>query len=179
MATENRGPYTGEWYDKRNERRKERYHKDDDYRATANKQAREGYRKAAGVREPFDPRNNAHMLEPGENSAGTMRELMTRPGKPKVLTFTKEELARIFDRPDKQVRQWAADGRIPAAMVKGRNLDHERQWVDVYTAIEAKAIVMTLGQYLADLHYFRRDHVDAINATREAVADARKRSSIL
>lgn len=179
MATEQRGPYTGDWYDERNKRRKERYRKDGEYRATANRQARDGYRKAAGVNDPFDPRENAHMLEPGENSAGTMRELMTRPGKPKVLTFTKEELARIFQRPDKQVRQWAADGRIPAAMVKGRNLERERQWVDVYTQIEARAIVMTLGEYLADLHYFRRDHAEAIDATRAAVADARKRSAIL
>jgi hypothetical protein len=179
MATENRGPYTGGWYDERNKRRKKRYRTDPEYRAAANQQARNGYRKAAGVNKPFDPRNNAHMLEPGENCAGTMRELMSRPGKPKVLTFTKEELARIFQRPEKQVRQWAADGRIPAAMVKGRNPGHERQWVDVYTALEAKAIVNTLGWFLADLHYFRRDHAEAIDATRAAVADARKRSSIL
>lgn len=177
--SDTRGPYTGEWYDQRNERRKERYRQDRAYRETANQQARNGYRKAAGVREPFDPRTNAHMLEHGPDCAGTLRELINRQGKPKVLTFTKEQLARIFDRPDKQVRQWAADGRIPAAMVKGRNLDFERTWVDVYTQIEAKAIVMTLGAFLADLHYLRRDHAEAIDATRAAVADARKRSHIL
>lgn len=168
-----RGPYTGAWYDERNERRKKRYHNDPDYRSTANKSAREGYRKTAGVREPFDPRQNIGMLEPGEGCAGTMRALSHIPDAGPVLTFTKAELALIFNRPTKQIQQWAADGRIPSPMVRGRSTA-ERTWTEVYTQAEARAIVDALGEFLSQLIYFRTDHREVIDACRAAVTKVRK-----
>lgn len=161
-------PYTGPWYDERNERRKEAYHTDPEYRANANKMARDGYRDAKGTKRPFDPRANLPTL----TSFGKVRLLDHEEAE--VLTFTKAELAAIFDRPTKQIQQWVADGRLPAPVSRAKVVGVERNWIDVYYEDEVRAIVNALGPWLADLIYFRCDHVDAIKAVHDAVEGVRK-----
>lgn len=181
MTAINRGPYTGEWYDKRNERRKERYHKDPKYRAEANKAARDGYRKArtsTDAREPFDPRRNLSMLDPASpNCVGKLRTLKDKPEVGAVLTFSKSELAEVFDRPAKQIQTWALDGRIPSPIIRARcEAAGERVWLEVYSVAEARALVNALGPHLAELIYFRMDNTAAIDDARNAVTKARKRT---
>lgn len=171
-----RGPYTGKWYDERNKRRRDRYRKDSKYRRSANKAAREVYRKGVGAGEPFDPRTNGHMLDAGPTCVGRLRTVRGGSYDFPILTFTKAELAEVFQRPVKQIQQWAAsnDRRIPSPVLRGRDEETERTWIDVYTQEEAKAIVRSLAPYLADLFYFRSDHKEAIEAVRAAVASVRK-----
>lgn len=163
------GAYTGDWYDERNERRREQYHTDPEYREKMNKLARDGYRDNHGQKKPFDPRVNLSKLE----SFGTFRVIDgdTKPGE--LLTFTKGELAVVFARPAKQVQQWAWDGRIPPPAKQGKVEGKERNWIDVYTLAEARAMVEALGPFLADLIYFRRDNVDAIKAVHDAIEKVR------
>lgn len=161
------GAYTGEWYQQRNERRKEKYHTDPEYRETANKLARDGYRENHGKQRPFDPRDNLPALA----SFGTERTL--DHGEMIKLTFSKAEVAAVFNRPVKQIQQWAADGRIPASVQRAKVVGKERNWIDIYHEDEVRAMVEALGPFLADLIYFRCDHVDAIKAVHEAVAGVR------
>lgn len=173
-----RGPYTGEWFDKRNKRRRERYVKDANYRETANVAARHGYRNSSGTLPPTDPMDNIHMLNPQSKSfVGHARTL--KDGRA-LLTVSKTELALVFDRPAKQVQQWAgSDTRIPTPVIKARRVLVERSWQNVYSLAEAKAIVTSLAPFLKDLLYFRQDHKDAINACREAVSDVRVREKLV
>jgi integrase len=164
----NRGPYTGAWFDQRNRKRKENYHTDETYRANANKAARDGYRKSKGTATPFDPRKNLDRLE----SFGTIRHVLDAGTEP-MLTFSKSELANVFERPAKQLQQWAQSGRIPATKLRGRVVGKERNLIDVYTPDEARAIIETLGPFLSEMIYFRCDHVDAIRAVHEAVEKVR------
>lgn len=169
-----RGPYTGEWYDKRNERRKKRYREDAEYRKTANAAARNGYRNSVGGNDPPDPMANIAMLDDGPQCVGSLREVKGRTIQ--WLTFSRAELAEVFGRPAKQVQQWASgnDKRIPSPMLKGRIVGVERLYVDVYSQAEAKALVIALAPFLKELHYFRADHKEAIMAARKAIADVRK-----
>ena len=175
MADEQkRGPYTGEWFDERNKRRKARYREDAEYRTKANKAARDGYRNAVGGPQPPDPYANLALLEAGPLCAGKSRQIhgSNRPR----LTFTRAELAVVLNRPVKQVMQWASnnDKRIPSAILKGRVAGVEKFYFDVYTQAEARAIATTLAPYLKELHYFRADHKEAIEAVRYAIALLRK-----
>lgn len=167
-TTKSRGPYTGKWYDDRNERRKNRYHSDDNYRTTANKAARDGYRSTRGKSEPLDPRKNlTHLAEIG-------KVRLLENGEGKALTFSKAEVADVFERPTKQIQQWAADGRIPPTAIKAKVEGVERNWLDVYSEAEVRAIVEALGPFLSELIYFRCDHVDAITAVHDAVVKVRQ-----
>jgi hypothetical protein len=181
MMTEEtgRGPYTGKWFDERNARRRARYVKDADYREKANVAARHGYRDAAGTAPPPDPTGNMHMLNFGDTCVGKVRNIQGREGRA-VLTFSKAELAQAFERPTKQVQQWAAgsDTRIPSPVHKARVIGEERVWLDVYTAPEARAILSSLAPFLKDLLYFRQDHKEAIDACRKAVAQARRHAGL-
>lgn len=175
----NKGPYTGKWYADRNERRKQRYHSDPEYRVKANKDARDGYRKARGpenVRDPIDPRPNLHMLQPGPTCAGKLRTLKDHPGAGPVMTFTRKEIGEVFGRPGKQLQVWGLDGRIPLPMLSARCESTERSWSDVYTVPEVRAMVEALGPYLAEVVYFRIDNKEAVEACRKAVAAARKKT---
>jgi len=169
-----RGPYTGEWFDERNKRRQERYATDEKYREKVNKAARDGYRKAKGKSEPVDPRNNLDMLELGEGFIGKLRSLRGRTEAGKVPTVSKAELAVVFERPAKQITTWVFDGRIPNPIITARDEASERQWIEVYTVPEAKAMVGALGPFLAELIYFRNDNKEAIDAAREAITKVRK-----
>ena len=169
MAKIKSGAYTGKWYDERNEKRREQYHTDADYREAANKSARSGYRQAKGVAEPFDPRKNLHLLP----TAGKLRSYEGKEFEGVKVSYSKAELATIFDRPTKQIQQWAADGRISPTIHRAKDVGRERNWIDVYTLAEAKAIIDALGPFLSDLIYFRCDHVDAITAVHEAVDKVR------
>lgn len=175
MADEtSRGPYTGKWYDERNERRKKRYRTDAEYRKTANAAARNGYRNSVGGADPPDPMDNISMLDDGPGCVGSLREVKGYPHP--TLTFSRAELALVFDRPAKQVQQWASgnDKRIPSPILKGRIVGVERLYVDVYTQDEARALVTALAPFLKELHYFRADHKEAILAARAAVTIVRK-----
>lgn len=169
MAKTKSGAYTGEWFDKRNEKRREQYHTDGEYREAMNKAARSGYRAAKGTAEPFDPRQNLHKLP----TAGKLRSYEGKEFEGVKVSYSKAELATIFDRPTKQIQQWAADGRIPPTVHRAKDVGRERNWIDVYTLAEAKAIIDALGPFLADLIYFRCDHVDAITAVHEAIDKVR------
>ena len=164
-----RGPYTGDWFDQRNERRREEYHTNEDYRAKANKDARDGYRNSKGTQRPFDPRQNLDKLE----TFGTMRLL--EHGEAEALTFTKGEVAAVFARPAKQIQQWAQDGRIPATVERAKVPGKERNWIDIYHLDEVKVMVEALGPTLADLIYFRCDHVDAIKAVHDGIDKVRSK----
>jgi len=163
-----KGPYTGPWFDDRNERRKERYHSEADYRSKENKAARDGYRKAAGSPEPFDPRTNVWKFA----SFGSLRDVDGSTDGA-VLTFSKSEMADLLGRPVKQVRTWIADGRLPKTAVRARG-KNDIVMLDCYTQKEAAAIIESLGPFLADLLYFRKDNAAAITSVYSAVDEVRK-----
>lgn len=163
-------PFTGDWYDERNARRRELYRTDPEYRKRTNKQSRDTYREGKCKGVPFDPTTNIDLIR-GEKSVGKLRTLID--GKENVLTFTKEEVSQIFQRPVKQIQGWAYDGRIPDTRLSGRVPGVERVWLSVYSAAEVYAMVKSLGPFLADLLYLRKDNIEAIRSCREAVHNAR------
>lgn len=170
QTTEQSGAYTGDWYDERNKRRKEAYHSNPKLRSDLNASSRDGYRDRAGVKMPFDPRINI-----GKEAAfGTVRTVRGGPDDGKdMLTFTKAELGKMLGRPTKQVQQWAADGRIPQNNIKAKKEGVDHVPLDAYYEPEAVAILVSLGSHLANMLYFRTDHVDAIRAVHDAVDKAR------
>ena len=90
-----------------------------------------------------------------------------------VLTFSRAEVAKLFNRPTKQITVWITDGRIPAPVYRAKNRANEMT-VEVFTQPEVRAMLTALGPFLSQLHYFRNDHVEAINACRDAVAAVRR-----
>lgn len=164
MPQTKHGDYTGGWFAERNVKRKERYHSDATYRERANRDAREGYRRVAKTNMPFDPRTNLGTYV----SMGKLRTV-ENGGDEVQLTYTKRELAAVLGRPLKQIQQWSADGRIPATVTRAKAEGWERNWLDVYTPAEVRAILDALGEFLSYMIYFRKDHVDAIRAVHDAV----------
>lgn len=161
-------PYTGDWYDQRNQRRKETYHTDPEYREKVNSESRDGYRERAGVEMPFDPRDNRAKYV----SMGKLRQIENE-GDNATLCFTKSELADVLGRPTKQVQQWAADGRLPPPVKRGKVVGMERNWIAVYTPEEVGAIIDSIGEHLSQMIYYRKDHVDAIKAVHVAIDGVR------
>lgn len=169
MTAEKEHPYTGEWFNERNKRRKENYHSDPEYREKVNAASRENYREKADVDLPFDPRDNRDLY----TSYGKLRQIEGGSSNAE-LTFTKAELAEVLGRPVKQVQQWAQDGRIPKTVTRAKVVGTERNWLDVYTPAEVVALIDAIGEHLSQFVYYRTDHIDAIRAVHDAFHDLRE-----
>lgn len=168
-------PYTGPWYDQRNERRRQKYATDPAYREQMKDRARKAYRDRAhgddGSKKSdlYDPRNSLKKLA----KLGTIRDVDGIKGKGLVraLTFTKLELSRVLGRSRKQLYAWVNRDTLPSPIYQAGGLN-------VYLECEVVAIIEAIGEHLATVTYFRDDHDEQINAVHTAVITARKEAKV-
>lgn len=162
------------WGEARNERRRQRYAVDPEYRASVRQRAREtqfAKRREAGmdVREGENCRENLHMLPSfekreyflGEESAGTNR------------VVTAEDLARLLNRDPQVLYRWMGKEMLPRPMFEAYNDRNRRQ--GVYLNEEARAIMEVFGEHQETSLYFRTSHVMTIRRIHNAVAAVRQK----
>lgn len=161
------------WGEERNRRRRQRYRTDSDYRKQVRQQTRATYRhlrQAQGkqVRDD-DCSANLAVLE----SIGDYRDVRTKNGEDRVnhLTFTVEELAKVFNRNQQVLYRWFSAGMFPRPTAVAETPHNRNQ--PVFLAEEVEAAAREFAEHQKDSQYYRERHTktrdnifNAVNAAR-------------
>ena len=155
-----------EWGKKRNERRRQQYATDPDYRKRELDKSRETYHAKAGI-------TPVNLMDNWRKARDAMQpRLVTLPDgtKRQHKCFKKGELADILDKPQKLIYKWIKDHRIPdticsfMSVVDLSDTPSSRQGVinlpvAVYLLEEVEAMMSVLGPHFAKVTYYRADHM--------------------
>ncbi len=168
---------TKNWYPEyaiaRNEKRREIYNTDAEYRRKAIEASRAAYRAAVGMRTK-DCRKNISKLD----KIGTKRQV--RLGQLKeaktltVLSFVGAELAKALGYSPLTVYKMQKDDRIPAPVFLTAVNAVAPQSQLVYIKEEVLAMMDVLGKHQQQIAYYRTTHIETINAMDAAVQKARE-----
>lgn len=156
----------------RNERRRERYEKDKDYRKKMRMQARESYMSKNNLSEcKHVAVTDIHRLF----EIGMMREIQSGPAiGNKYLTFNVVETAKALGNYNPQVvYRWIREGNIPQMLNRAFTMNGDSKVLpvtNVFTYDEMKHILRIMHQHQTKVScYFSKKHVDVINRINKAV----------
>lgn len=159
------------WGKERNERRRERYQSDVEYRRHARQQTRETYRRikqALGV--PVRSDDCAENL-PKLPTIGKERLVKTSIGSQHMLTFTAAEMARALDRNPQVIYRWFAADLFPRPVVVTKNDRNRDQFV--YTEWEAEAVINEFSRHQKESQYYKERHTETRDRIFAAVDEVR------
>lgn len=167
METEK--PFSGGWWDKRNERRKREYAENPEVRAQIQERERENYRtKRGSVAGKADRLDQTTVV-------GTQRSVEV-PGVGLIqhATLTLKEVAAVLDMTPKQVGKWASDGRLPPPVARPVN----PAGPPVYLKEEVEAMLPPLVEHYRTIAYYRTDHTQTVSLILLRVRQAREKIGV-
>lgn len=158
------------WFgDKWNERRRERYENDPEYRKKAIMRARKTYREKHGV-EMKDCSSNLDNL----GQIGTIRPVVLGKKTVDRLSFNVAEMGEVLGRSAVSLYHWFSNDQFPKPVFEtgftgGGNLNCK-----VYTEQEVIALVEVYSEHQSRKAYFRKTDTDTINRLHSAVKKLRR-----
>lgn len=172
------------WGKERNERRRQRYHADLEYRTKVQQQTRMTYRRLRDAEGkparsddcaeniPFlghlapgcDPKNPVYL--------GITRGVRMKDGSRKpMLTLTVEEMAKALNRNQQVLYRWFAADMFPRPKAMAETAHNQNQLV--YLKSEAIAAMTEFSRHQNESQYYRERHTETRDRIFDAVDDAR------
>lgn len=158
------------WFgSERNERRRQKYLEDKDFREKEKARARVVSREP-GPPSADNPLTNITRL----SSFGTMREVVTPAGETRsMVCMTTQELAKVLFRTVHILYRWRQQGKWPKSVLVTKV--EGGTGTDVYSVPEVKAMVRVIGEHLTKTPYFHNTHTDTAKALSEAAEAVRNK----
>ena len=156
-----------------NQRRRELFASDPEFRQARLAEGRKAYREGVGGVDLYDCRENLHELK--GLPPRYIHEL-----KGEAACVSVPELAKLlrFNTPE-TLRRMTRDGRVPppifTADVTTDNFGREGETSTcaVYTDVEAAAIMKVLGAHYSQVRYYRKSYTETVEKITAAVDEAR------
>lgn len=154
----------------RNEKRRERYQTDDQYRTISQTQSRRAYRRRADV-EVSDCLYSLEFLE----RLATTKSVVLLNGKVREYpVFSIPQTASALQKIYQTVWRWVQRGQLPVPVLRPEGQQNE----NVYHLQEVRVFIEEIGKHEKRVIYYRRDHTDVRDIIYERVASVRKRLKI-
>jgi len=154
----------------RNEKRRERYQTDDEYRIISQKQSRLAYRR----REDVEVSDCLYSLEFLEHLATTKKVVMLTGRIREYPVFSIPQTASALQKIYQTVWRWVQRGQLPPPVLKPRGQQNE----NVYHLQEVRVFIEEIGKHEKEVTYYRRDHDQVRDRIYERVASVRRRLRI-